>query len=156
MPQAFLESALRHALLDLALDAIMSIKSRVTRAIPSGPQQSHKTVAASLINRKLHGAWDASQLSTIYTIMVLVGCFLRLLSAHLSFTIRLHLDKDSEALQIHLDGPNQIIRRATVDRSPGNRSVSPTACAAVILLILIHAALTSYLPCYIDPCHCSP
>lgn len=36
-------------------------------------QKSHKVAAISMINRKLQNIWDAMHLSTLYTVIVLLG-----------------------------------------------------------------------------------
>jgi len=73
IPQAFVEPALLHALLGIASGTITSIKRKDVLGIQMEIQQSLKAAAISMINCKLQNIWDAMQLSTLYTVIVLLG-----------------------------------------------------------------------------------
>ena len=73
VPQAFLEPALLHAMLGITSSTI-----RMKYVKPFNPEvaftelQYHKVASIKLINRKLQNASDATQLSTILTIVTLL------------------------------------------------------------------------------------
>lgn len=74
IPQAFIEPALLHALL-----GITSSTLKLKHVKPFDPSsafaelQSHKMASINLINRKLQSVLDATQLSTILTVVTLFG-----------------------------------------------------------------------------------
>lgn len=75
IPQAFLEPALLHALLGITSSTI-----KLKYVKPFNPSSafaellSHKVASINLINRKLRNVSDATQLSTILTVVTLFGC----------------------------------------------------------------------------------
>lgn len=74
IPQAFIEPALLHALL-----GITSSTLKLKHIKPFNPSSafaelmSHKVASINLINRKLRNVSDATQLSTILTVVTLIG-----------------------------------------------------------------------------------
>lgn len=74
IPQAFIEPALLHALLGITSSTLKSKHGK-----PFDPSsafaelQSHKMASINLINRKLQNVSDATQLSTIFTVVTLFG-----------------------------------------------------------------------------------
>ena len=72
IPQAFIEPALLHVLLGVASNAIASLHGQ-TPAECNAVMQSHKVTSIGLINRKLESVVDATQLSTVFTIVMLLG-----------------------------------------------------------------------------------
>lgn len=74
IPQAFIEPALLHALLGITSSTI-----KLKHVKPFDPSSafadllSHKVASINLINRKLQNVSDATQLSTILTVVTLFG-----------------------------------------------------------------------------------
>lgn len=97
IPQAFIEPALLHALL-----GITSSTLKLKHVKPFDPSSafaelmSHKVASINLINRKLRNVSDATQLSTILTVVTLIG-------------YELAVDEDSDATQVHLKGLRDLI-----------------------------------------------
>ncbi|CAD6575598.1 MAG: hypothetical protein ASARMPREDX12_007389 [Alectoria sarmentosa] len=97
IPQAFIEPALLHALLGITSSTLKSKHGK-----PFDPSsafaelQSHKMASINLINRKLQNVSDATQLSTIFTVVTLFG-------------YELAVDEDSDAIQVHLRGLRDLI-----------------------------------------------
>lgn len=97
IPQAFIEPALLHALL-----GITSSTLKLKHVKPFNPSaaftelQLHKVASINLINRKMQNVLDATQLSTILTVLTLFGC-------------ELGVEEDSDAIQIHLKGLRELI-----------------------------------------------
>ncbi|CAF9939226.1 hypothetical protein IMSHALPRED_001260 [Imshaugia aleurites] len=97
IPQAFIEPALLYALLGITSSTLkLKHVKPFNPAIAFAEVQSHKVASISLINRKLQNVLDATQLSTILTVVTLLGS-------------ELAADQDSDAIQIHLKGLRDII-----------------------------------------------
>ena len=93
IPQAYLEPALLHVILGIASSTIASLRGESPLEC-SAVMQAHKTASISLINQRLQSISDAVRLSTIFTIVMLLGLEVSHLSKLFSRQDLIHMSDD--------------------------------------------------------------